>query len=110
LAYDGQNAVQSRSLLNIRKQLDALASKMKDPRLKFLFDPGPWSPDADHKASQDLDTLLASWLGDGSESSRPITILDLSGIPASVLMDLPRFGGRALLQISAVVRGDIPPL
>jgi uncharacterized protein len=86
--FDGQNAVQTRSLLTIRKQLDALASRMRDPRLRFLFDPGDWSPTIEHKTTADLDSLLASWLGDGSNDSRPITILDLSGIPASVLTDL----------------------
>lgn len=87
-AYDGQNAVQSRSTLTVRKQLDALASRMRDPRFKFLFDSGAWAPALDHQCQADLDTLLAGWLGDGSEASRPITILDLSGIPASVLTDL----------------------
>lgn len=86
--FDGQNAVQTRSLLTIRKQLDALASKMRDPRLRFLFDAGDWSPTIEHKSTADLDSLLASWLGNGSDDSRPITILDLSGIPASVLTDL----------------------
>ena len=87
--YDGgQNAVQSRSLLSIRKQLDALGSKMRDPRCKFLFNPGPFSPSVDGKCQSDLDRLLADWLGDGSSDSRPVTILDLSGIPASILTDL----------------------
>lgn len=85
---DGQNAVQSRSTLAIRKQLDSLASRLRDPRLKFLFEPGDWSPDTEHKTVADLDGLLAQWLGDGSEGSRPVTILDLSGIPASILTDL----------------------
>jgi energy-coupling factor transporter ATP-binding protein EcfA2 len=87
-ASDGTNIIQSKSLLAIRKQLDSLASRMRDPRLKFLFDPGPWGPDAAHQTAADLDDLLARWLGDGSPTSRPITILDLSGIPASVLTDL----------------------
>jgi hypothetical protein len=85
---DGQDAVQSRSTLAIRKQLETLASRMRDPRLKFLFEPGSWTPSSDHQATADLDELLAQWLGDGSTASRPITILDLSGIPASVLTDL----------------------
>lgn len=85
---DGQNAVQSRSTLNVRKQLEALATRLRDPRLRFLFDPGPWSPDADGKTAADLDSLLAAWLGNGTETARPVAILDLSGIPASVLTDL----------------------
>jgi hypothetical protein len=87
--YDGgQNAVQSRSLLSIRKQLDALSSRMRDPRFKFIFNPGPWNPKSDHSCEADLDELLGDWLGDGSEDSRPVTILDLSGIPSSILTEL----------------------
>jgi DNA helicase HerA-like ATPase len=36
------------------------------------------------QTAQDLDTLLAGWLG----HDRPITILDLSGVPSSVLVRL----------------------
>jgi uncharacterized protein len=86
--YDGQNAVQSRSVLVVRKQLETLATRMRDPRLRFLFEPGEWSPDTNHKTKADLDSLLGSWLGDGGKDTKPITILDLSGIPASVLTDL----------------------
>jgi hypothetical protein len=86
--FDGTNIIQSKSVLTIRKQLDTLASRMRDPRLKFLFDPGLWNPTITHQAPADFDDLLAGWLGDGGESSEPITILDLSGIPASVLTDL----------------------
>jgi hypothetical protein len=38
----------------------------------------------DGKVSQDLDSLLAGWLGDAS----PITILDLSGIPPMIQSEL----------------------
>lgn len=86
--YDGQNVIQSKSTLSIRKQLESLASRLRDPRLKFLFEPGEWSPTIDHQTTADLDTLLSAWLGDGSEQSRPVSILDLSGIPASILTDL----------------------
>ncbi|HVZ19252.1 MAG TPA: helicase HerA-like domain-containing protein [Terriglobales bacterium] len=86
--YDGTNAVQTRSPLAIRKPLDTLLSRMRDPRMRFLFEPGPWTPQTDHTAKEDLDSLLASWLGDGGASSLPITILDLSGIPTSILTDL----------------------
>lgn len=84
-ANDGQNAVQSRSTLSIRKQLDSLESKLRDPRLRFLFEPGNLTPDVNHQPLADLDSLLARWLGDGTQASRPVTILDLSGIPASIL-------------------------
>jgi len=85
---DGTNIVQSRSTLAIRKQLESLSSRLRDPRFAFLLDPGEYAPGVDHQAVNDLDSLLAGWLGDGSESSRPVSILDLSGIPASVLTEL----------------------
>jgi hypothetical protein len=70
--------------LGIRAQLAALVSKLRDPRFSFLFTPGDWTPQPDGTVSQDLDALLEGWVG-GPE---PITVLDLSGIPPSVLNNL----------------------
>ncbi|OAF04326.1 hypothetical protein AYJ54_24370 [Bradyrhizobium centrolobii] len=70
--------------IGMRQQLAVLASKLRDPQLGFLFNPGAWRPDPDGKVGKDLDALLRDWIG-GSE---PITILDLSGIPSTVLNDL----------------------
>lgn len=74
----------SNSTLNIRRQLDGLASKLRDPRFNFLFRPGPWMPNIDGVPEQDLDLLLKEWIG-GEHS---ISILDLSGIPVSILTNL----------------------
>jgi uncharacterized protein len=74
----------SRSNLGIGRPVDALGSKLRDPRFDFLLRPGPYSPSEDGKVSQDLDSLLAGWLGDAS----PITILDLSGIPPMIQSEL----------------------
>lgn len=75
--------------LNIRRQILAMESLLRDTRYDFLFRPGPWCPNAefgnlDAQPIEDLDTLLEAWVG----GERPITILDLSGIPVSILMDL----------------------
>jgi len=70
--------------IGIRQQLAGLASKLRDPRFSFLFNPGDWLPNLSGKTNKDLDDLLQEWIGD----SNPITILDLSGIPSSVLNDL----------------------
>jgi len=70
--------------IGIRQQLASLASKLCDPRLSFLFKPGDWLPNIEGKTKKDLDTLLEEWIG----GPKPITILDLSGIPSSVLNDL----------------------
>ncbi len=85
ITQGGPNRVYlSGSPLNIRRQILALESLLRDTRYDFLFRPGPWCPDPDGKPTQDLDTLLTSWIG----GEKPITILDLSGVPVSILMDL----------------------
>lgn len=70
--------------INLRQQLAGLASRLRDPRLGFLFNPGDWLPDIDGRVAKDLDALLEGWIG----GPHPITILDLSGIPSPVLNDL----------------------
>ncbi|MCX7098515.1 MAG: ATP-binding protein [Methylococcales bacterium] len=81
---DSQIHHSNQSNLNLRQQLAGLASKLKDPRMAFLFQPGDWLPDIEGKTQQDLDTLLEDWIG----GDHPIAILDLSGIPSSILNDL----------------------
>lgn len=70
--------------LGIRQQLAGLASKLRDPRFAFLFNPGEWLPSVEGKTNKDLDALLEDWIG----GPAPVTILDLSGIPSPVLNDL----------------------
>jgi uncharacterized protein len=67
--------------LNFRRPLDYLATKLRDPRFNFMFRPGPWLPGLQDSPEADLDRLLSQWLG----GEHPITILDLSGVPSSVL-------------------------
>ncbi|WP_250633640.1 ATP-binding protein [Pinirhizobacter soli] len=74
----------SRSNLGIGRPVDALGSKLRDPRFDFLLRPGPYTPDENGRVEQDLDALLAGWLGDAS----PVTILDLSGIPPMIQSEL----------------------
>lgn len=68
----------------ITRPLDLLRSRLLDRRFNFLLHPGPWDSDLDGKPKKDLDILLAGWLG----GSKPITILDLSGVPSGVLGQL----------------------
>lgn len=75
--------------LNIRRQILALESLLRDTRYDFLFRPGPWCPNPDlqnldAQPSKDIDGLLKSWVG----GDKPIAILDLSGVPVSILLDL----------------------
>lgn len=67
-----------------KRSLSILASKLKDPRLAFLFNPDQWLPTLDGDTAKDIDSLLEDWIG----GPNPITILDLSGIPSSILNDL----------------------
>ena len=68
----------------MRMQTDTLEGKLRDKRLSFLFNPGDWSVKEDGSTNKDLDALLQGWIG----GEKPITVLDLSGIPPSVLDDL----------------------
>lgn len=74
----------SQSTLNIRRPLEGLAYKLRDSRYDFLFTPGGWLPDTDGIPQKDLDELLTTWL----ECEKPITILDLSGVPREILNTL----------------------
>lgn len=78
---DGKGVLLSHSPLNIRRSLDALAYRLRDSRFNFLFRPGPWLPDENGNVDTDLDSLLQDWLA----CTRPVTILDLSGIPREVV-------------------------
>jgi uncharacterized protein len=70
--------------IGIRQQLAGLGSRLRDPRLAFLFGASDWLPGIDGRTTHDLDRLLENWIG----GPQPITILDLSGIPSSILTEL----------------------
>lgn len=74
----------SQSPLNIRSQLEALSYRLRDSRYDFLFNPGKWLPDIEGVPDADLDELLSDWL----HCEKPITILDLSGVPNEILTTL----------------------
>ncbi len=85
ITQSGQNRVYlSSAPLNIRRQILALESLLRDTRYDFLFRPGPWCPNPEGTPEKDLNVLLRSWIG----GDKPITILDLSGVPVSILIDL----------------------
>lgn len=67
--------------LPIGRQLDLLHTRLRDSRFAFMFDPDdPLHPDLDGKIKADLDSLLAEWIG----GEKPITVLDVSGLPPEV--------------------------
>ena len=61
--------------------LTNIRNRLTDQRFKFLFSPGEWEPDLKGKVKKDLDSLLIEWLG----HERPVTILDLSGVPSEIM-------------------------
>lgn len=80
-AMGAQGPFLNQQAVGIRRQLNLLRSRLLDRRYDFLLHPGPWEPELDGGSEQDLDSLLKGWLG----GEKPITILDLSGVPSSVL-------------------------
>ncbi len=65
----------------MKKQLDLMRSRLLDNQFSFFMSPGDWQPDADLKVKKDLAELIKNWLG----HDKPITILDLSGMPSTRL-------------------------
>jgi DNA helicase HerA-like ATPase len=84
VAGDPEKIRQSNFPFGLTRQADALGSKLRDPRYDFLLRPGPYLPAVDGKVEKDLDALLSDWLGD----AKPMTILDLSGIPPSIQSEI----------------------
>lgn len=67
--------------LSNSQQLHTLGSKLRVPRFDFIFKPAEWLPDVNGDVDKDLDVLIKQWIG----SNKPITILDLSGVPIGIL-------------------------
>jgi hypothetical protein len=70
----------SSSTLNIRRPIEHLTSKLRDPRFDFIFNPGNFKTDANGGVDTDLDALFYEWVGE-----KNITVLDLSGVPNNIL-------------------------
>ena len=70
--------------IGIRQQVAGLAARLRDPKYAFLFGKSDWLPDLTGKTPKDLDTFLEGWIG----GPKPVTILDLSGVPSSILGDI----------------------
>ncbi|MCB4863180.1 DUF853 family protein [Sphingobium sp. PNB] len=69
---------------NLRGPVENLGTKIRVSRFDFLLKAGDWHPDIDGNVTKDLPELMKMWLG----SERPITILDLSGVPSSMMNDI----------------------
>jgi DNA helicase HerA-like ATPase len=65
----------------IGRQLELMRSRLSDARFRFLFEPGSdLTPTAGGATKGDLHSLVAKWVG----HDRPITVLDVSGLPPEV--------------------------
>lgn len=64
--------------------LDSIRLKIKDSTYNFLFYPGDYEPNLEGIIKNDLSNLLFEWIG----SKKPITILDLSGIPSEIMTSI----------------------
>lgn len=65
----------------LKRGLDLFRSRLLDQQYSFLLTPDQWEPSLDNEIECDLDELLESWLG----HEKPVTILDLSGVPSTRL-------------------------
>ncbi len=72
------------NVLSIRRQLALLRSRLLDRQYDFMLHPGDWEPKLDGSVTKDLPALLEEWIG----HDKPITILDLSGVPSGVMTRL----------------------
>ena len=80
-AMGAQGPFLNTQAIGIRRQLNLLRSRLLDRRYDFLLHPGPWEPNLEGRTQSDLDDVLAGWIG----GQRPISLLDLSGVPSVVL-------------------------
>lgn len=67
--------------LGIGKQLLLLGTKLRIPRYDFIFRPNGWMPNLEGVVEVDLDKLLEDWIG----RKKPVSVLDLSGVPEDIL-------------------------
>jgi hypothetical protein len=70
---------------------DSIRSRLLNTQYNFLFNCRDLKPDFTGKVTKDIDTLIAEWL----EHDKPITILDLSGVPTEIMTSI----SGALLKI-----------
>lgn len=65
----------------LTKQLNLMKARLLDSQYSFFVSPEGYTPDDNGKVSKDLDQLLSEWLN----HDKPISILDLSGMPSNQL-------------------------
>jgi hypothetical protein len=66
---------------NWKKQLDLMKSRLLDNQFSFFLKPDEWHPNDENVITKDIPDLIKNWIG----GDKPITIIDLSGMPSSRL-------------------------
>lgn len=66
---------------HIDRQIDLLLNRLRDSRYDFLLNPGNFTPSLEGEITNDLDSLVSDWVG----HDKPITVLDVSGVPSEIL-------------------------
>lgn len=61
--------------------LDGMRSRLLDQSYNFLFRPAGYTPDLNGATTNDLPSLFSTWFSHGE----PISILDLSAVPSSIM-------------------------
>jgi hypothetical protein len=84
IAKDPDKINNLKDRLNINAPLENLGARLRVSRFDFLLNPGSWCPDTQGKVDSDLPELLSGWIGGG----KPISIVDLSGVPMTILNDV----------------------
>ncbi|MNJ24443.1 AAA-like domain protein [compost metagenome] len=65
----------------LTKQLNLMKARLLDNQYSFFLSPEDYTPDNNGKIKKDLDSILDEWLN----HDKPISILDLSGMPSNQL-------------------------
>jgi Predicted ATPase len=87
--YQNQGIGSSEPFMNNSRKgilpfLDNIRLKLNDSTYDFLFNVGDYTPNSDGLVNKDLNSLLFEWIG----GKKPITILDLSGIPSDIMVSI----------------------
>ena len=83
-AQGGGNPNLNRNAFGILSYLNGIRNRLLDDRYKFLFSTFDYEPDLNGKIKKDLNNLLVDWMC----HEKPITILDLSGIPPEIMVSI----------------------
>ncbi|WP_370620258.1 ATP-binding protein [Pantoea ananatis] len=75
----GKRAPYKKGPQALTKQLNLMKARLLDSQYNFFMSPESYTPDENGKVEKDLDSLLSEWL----DHEKPISILDLSGMPST---------------------------